>query len=117
MEWQWAGMVPFLFMILITSFIGACLLLLLKAMRLITASYDDARQSALYKPIFFIMAYSLIWLLVRQLIDFGFIVYTDPTYELATTAIISGVYVVFGFAVLYRVLYILKPNLELPPKD
>jgi fructose-specific phosphotransferase system IIC component len=108
MEWQWAGLVPLLFMILITGFIAGVLYLLLKALRLITSSHDDAKQRAIYKPIFGMMVYSLVWLLVRQLIDFGFVVYTNPTYELATTAVLSGIYVVFGMAVLYRVLYVLE---------
>lgn len=116
MEWQWAGIVPLLFMILITAFISASLYLLLKAMRLMTSSFQDEKQRALYKPIYLMMVYSLVWLLVRQLIDFGFIVYTNPTYELVTTAVTSGVYVIFGFGVLYRALYLLKPDLSSPSK-
>lgn len=117
MQWEWVGVIPLLMMILITSFVVYSLHLIMRAMFLSSASYGTAKQREMYKPIILVMGYSLIWLLFRQLVDFGFIVYTDPTIELVTTVVIHGLFVVVGFGALYRVLYLLRDQIDPPPKS
>lgn len=78
MEFHWLGWLPAIFVLFITLFVIGMLFLLYKAMMVISKAYENKFQSKIAKPVFCVMAYSLIWMNLKQLIIFKFVVFTNP---------------------------------------
>lgn len=73
-------------------------------MQIISKAYENKFQSKIAKPVFSVMAYSLIWMNLKQLIVFKFVVLTNPFLRDYLEIIMNLVYVVLVFAVLFKVM-------------
>lgn len=67
-------------------------------------AYEQRFQSRIAKPVFSVMAYSLIWMTFKQFIMFKFVVLTNPFLRDYLEIIFNLVYVVLVFAVLFKVM-------------
>lgn len=104
MEFQWLGWGPAIALVVVSLFISGLLYLLYRAMQIISKSYEQKFQSRIAKPVFSVMAYSLIWMTFKQLILFKFIVLTNPFLRDYLEIIFNLVYVVLVVVVLFKVL-------------
>lgn len=104
MEFQWLGWGPAIGLVVVSLFISGLLYLLYRAMQIISKSYEQKFQSRIAKPVFSVMAYSLIWMTFKQLILFKFIVLTNPFLRDYLEIIFNLVYVVLVVVVLFKVL-------------
>ncbi|MCP0917986.1 hypothetical protein MUB04_15720 [Acinetobacter indicus] len=104
MEFQWLGWGPAIALVVVSLFISGLLYLLYRAMQIISKSYEQKFQSRIAKPVFSVMAYSLIWMTFKQLILFKFIVLTNPFLRDYLEIIFNLAYVVLVFVVLFKVL-------------
>lgn len=104
MEFQWLGWGPAIAAFVITSFVIGLLFLLYRAMQIISKAYEQRFQSRIAKPVFSVMAYSLIWMTFKQFIMFKFVVLTNPFLRDYLEIIFNLVYVVLVFAVLFKVM-------------
>lgn len=104
MEFHWLGWGPAVAAFVVTSFVIGILFLLYRAMQVISTAYEQRFQSRIAKPVFSVMAYSLIWMTFKQFIMFKFVVLTNPFLRDYLEIIFNLVYVVLVFAVLFKVL-------------
>lgn len=104
MEFQWLGWGPAIAAFVVSSFVVGLLFLLYRAMQIISKAYEHKFQSRIAKPVFCVMAYSLIWLTFKQFIMFKFVVLTNPFLRDYLEIIFNLIYVVLVFAVLFKVL-------------
>lgn len=104
MEFQWLGWGPAIAAFVVTSFVVGMLFLLYLAVKVISTAYEQRFQSRIAKPVFSVMAFSLIWITFKQFIMFKFVVLTNPFLRDYLEIIFNLVYVVLVFAVLFKVL-------------
>lgn len=82
MSIQWVGLLPFILFSMLCAFVFAGLFLLYKAAVIICLSFEIRTKSNILKPLFFLLAYSLISVLFRQAASFKMITFNAESTEL-----------------------------------
>lgn len=108
MYMQWVGIVPFIGLILMGLLIIGGVFLILKSVMIIHINSMEKNKVALYKPLGMMLTYSLLLVLFKQAIGFGFIVFSSTTSELCFNILTSLVTMVFALYILKKVLNLKK---------
>lgn len=104
MEFHWNGWLPAFFLGFISLFTIVMLFVLYKIMQIISKSFEQKFQSKIAKPIFSVLAYSIVWMTFKQYIVFKVVVLTNPFLEDWLEIFFNLAYVVLVFVVLFKVL-------------
>lgn len=104
MSFQWVGVLSFTLFSIHFLFTVAGLLFLRKALMIISLSFLERTNSHIFKPIFFLFSYALIWMLFKQAISFKIITFTYESTELIINLALSLIYVAVAFSLLFKIL-------------
>ncbi|WP_150115824.1 hypothetical protein [Acinetobacter sp. TGL-Y2] len=104
----YTGLGPTIGFLIFTIFSLGILYLTYIALKVLDRGYKKNTGKSILGPLFLIISMSGIWTVLRQAVSSNIIVFSNDKTELVFNVILSGTYILFASAVLYKVLKDIK---------
>lgn len=104
MSIQWVGIWPFLMFCMLAVFTLAGLVLIYKAMRILGKSYEEVNHRNIHRPLFLMIAFSLLWALFKQAVTSDIVVFHEENTALLVEIVMGVIQVIFGLWFLSSIL-------------
>ena len=105
MSLHWVGALPFTLFILLSLFVFAGMVLMYKAVGILALTFERQANSKIFKPLFFLIAYSLMTVLFRQAISLGMVTFKSEPIEFFVNVSLGLVHAAVAVFLLYKILH------------
>ncbi len=105
MEFHWISPFAFALFFLLSGFVMAGLMLMYKALNILALSFERKTNSRIFKPLFFLIAYSLTTVLFRQAVSLHMITFTRESIEFFINLGLGVIHAAVALCLLYKILH------------